>query len=109
MTRRPLSPLLFILIADGLNSILQKLKEKEEIEGLAGAPNMSFVNLQYADDTLIFGQGNIREAITIKWTLCCYEAWSGLKINFVKSSLVCLGIRNVSMKLIQEMFRCKEE
>lgn len=49
----PLFPLPFILVADGLNSILQKLKAKEEIEGFPRAPN--FVNLQYADDTLIFG------------------------------------------------------
>lgn len=35
----PLSPLLFVLVADDLNFKQQKLKFKEEI-GLPGAPNM---------------------------------------------------------------------
>lgn len=48
------------------------------------------INLQYADDTMIFGWVDIREAIYIKWVLCCFEAWSGPKINFAKSSFICL-------------------
>lgn len=70
---------------------------------------MSFVNLQYVDDMLIFGQSSIREEITIRWALCYYEAWSSLKINFAKSSLVCLGSKNIAMHVIREVFPCKEE
>lgn len=89
--------------------MLQKLKSKEKIIGLRRAPNTSFVNLQYANDTLIFGSGSVRDVVTIKWVLCYYETWSGLKVNFIKSSLVCLGSRNVTMQIIREVFRCREE
>lgn len=51
----------------------------------------------------------MREAITIKWALCCYKAWSDLKTNFTMSSLVCLRSTNVFMQVIREGFHCKEE
>lgn len=38
----PLSPLMLVLVVVGLNSMLQKLKSKEEIEGLLGAPNVFY-------------------------------------------------------------------
>lgn len=65
--------------------------------------------LQYADDTLIFEEGSVKQALIIKSVLYCYEAWSRLKINFDKSSFVCLGKKSVSILLILEIFRCKEE
>lgn len=51
--------------------------------GVVGAPSTTYVNLQYAYDTLIFGQADVNEVIIIKWALCCFEAWLGLKINFL--------------------------
>lgn len=47
-----LFPLLFVLVADGLNKILSNAVGQGTIKGLPG--NSIFITLQYADDTLIF-------------------------------------------------------
>lgn len=57
---------------------------------------------------LIFGKADVREAVIIKWTLYCFEAWSELKINF-NSSLICLGEKILSIFFICSIFGCKEE
>lgn len=79
------------------------------IQRLTGAPSASYINLQYADETLIFGKTDVKEALVIKYTLCCFEAWSGLKINFSKNFIVCLGEKTSSMYFICNIFRGREE
>jgi len=51
----------------------------------------AIINLHYMDDTLIFGKEELPQAMVLKWILFCYEKWSGLKINYHKSSLIFLG------------------
>lgn len=67
----PLSPLLFVLVADGMNNMLIKVKKEGLVRGLSGTPQLLIINLQYADDTLISGKSNIREALILKWAFCC--------------------------------------
>lgn len=43
-------------------------------------------NLQYTDDTIIFGHADIKEAIIWKWILHTCEEWSNLTIKRVTSS-----------------------
>lgn len=61
-----MSTLLLVLAVDGLNSMIEKGKNAGLLAGLPGSSYSNFCNLQYADDTLLFGQNNIREAIIIK-------------------------------------------
>lgn len=63
--------------------------------------NTLFTNLQYADDTLIFGKCNVGQAYIIKCSLVCFVTWSGLKINFHKSSIINLSRRNLETMIIQ--------
>ena len=51
--------------------------------------------LQYADDTLFFGDATKHNVRTLKCVLRCFEEASGLKINYSKSHFGCLG-RSVS-------------
>lgn len=53
----PLSPLIFTLVADGLNIMLQKAKTAGLIQGVGdNRSQLQVMNIQYADDTLIFGR-----------------------------------------------------
>ena len=56
-------------------------------------------HLQFADDTLIFCETNEDQVKNVKAILICYEAVSGLKINFFKIELI--GIRVDDPKMIQ--------
>jgi hypothetical protein len=47
--------------------------------------------LQYADDTILLLENNLDQARNLKVILCLFEQMSGLKINFAKSDICCLG------------------
>lgn len=49
------------------------MKEERHIEGLNASRRMKITHLQYADDTLLFHQSDIKHAITIKWVLRTFE------------------------------------
>lgn len=59
-TREPLSPLLLILVAIWLNRMLGRAQEATLTTGLPRFGSMAFVNLQYAYDTLIFENYDIK-------------------------------------------------
>lgn len=61
-----LSPLLFILVAEGFNLLFTRMKQAGKIEGLPAARSSAFTVLQYAYDTLIFGHCKVLQACTIK-------------------------------------------
>jgi len=82
----PLSPLLFVLAADFLQTILNKARS----QGLINLPiplqySLDFPILQYADDTLIIMEGCGRQLFTLKALLNSFATSTGLKINFSKS------------------------
>ncbi|GKA62192.1 reverse transcriptase domain, reverse transcriptase zinc-binding domain protein [Tanacetum coccineum] len=56
----PLSPFLFILVAEGLNAIVSEAVEKDIFRGVVvGDNNVMVSHLQYADDTIFFGECKI--------------------------------------------------
>jgi hypothetical protein len=81
----PLSPLLFDFVGEGLAEMLNSARVAGHIKGLAGHLVEGGVShLQYADDTIILMENDMDSFITIKFLLYCYEAMSGLKINYQK-------------------------
>lgn len=68
-----LSPLLFTLVADGLNATIQKAKKRGLIKGLHASKKVFIINLQYADDTILFERVDIGEAIVWKWIIHIFE------------------------------------
>uniref|UniRef100_A0A453BV09 Reverse transcriptase domain-containing protein n=2 Tax=Aegilops tauschii subsp. strangulata TaxID=200361 RepID=A0A453BV09_AEGTS len=89
----PISPLLFNLAADALAGILDKAQRASHLKGVVGhlIPGDGVTHLQYADDTMIMVEGSDLDIVNLKFVLLCFEAMSGLKINFDKSEVVVLG------------------
>lgn len=52
-TGDPLSPLLFVLVDDGLNKLLSSVVNHGILSGLPGEPSSMIANLQYTDNTLL--------------------------------------------------------
>ena len=48
--------------------------------------------LQYADDTLLIMKGSTQQAESVKMILDTFAAFSGLRINYQKSTLVSLNL-----------------
>ena len=64
------------------------------------------VSLQYADDTILFLQNNIPQAIHFKWLLACFEKLSGMKINYNKSDLITMGASEEEKTALARFFCC---
>jgi hypothetical protein len=68
------------------------VKADGQIEGVI--PHLvdgSLSILQYADDTILFMEHDIKKARNLKLILAAFEQLSRLKINFHKSKLFCFG------------------
>jgi hypothetical protein len=83
----PLSPYIFIIVAD----ILQQMFRKAYGAGFLRHPiqqGSPFPALQYADDTLLIIQGSVQQAFLAKQILHAFSEFTGLQINFQKSTFV---------------------
>ena len=89
----PISPLLFNAAVDTLAEILERAKRSGHLSGVVShlIPGGGVTHLQYADDTMIMVEGSELDIINLKFLLLCFEAMSGLKINFDKSEVVIIG------------------
>ena len=89
----PLSLLIFVLVVVKLHHMIIKSQGVGFIEGLGCRDDTNTViSLHYEDDTIVSGKGCLAQVMVLKWVLFCYEKWSGIKINYHKSSLIFLGI-----------------
>jgi hypothetical protein len=103
----PFSPLLFNIAADGLACMIQKAKDGGIIKGLI--PHIisnGCCCLQYVDDTIFLLQDDLESARNLKFILCIFEQMSGLKINFNKSEIICLGKSVEREHLYADIFTC---
>jgi hypothetical protein len=103
----PLSPLIFVLAADLLQSAINKAFR----EGLLRAPyspdyGMDYPVVQYADDTLVIMPADISQILTMKKILQDYADSTGLKINFHKSSMIPINIPAQSAQSIASLLGC---
>ncbi|CAL5388524.1 unnamed protein product [Camellia sinensis] len=103
----PLSPFLFNIVAEGLNILLERAKEKGMIRGASvGHQELKISHLQFADDTIIFCEAKWEEIIMLKRILRCFEVMSGLKINFHKSIVCGIGVEEELVKEFAKTLNC---
>jgi hypothetical protein len=85
----PLSPFLFLFVADGLSELLKKEVDTYGITPLRvcrNAPGIS--HLLFADDTLLFFKANEEQAVRVKEVLDIYASETGQLINPSKCSIL---------------------
>ena len=106
----PLSPFLFNIAIQGSSCMLQCGCGMGLIEGLNfGKTGLVLSNLQFADDTLIFSSASLSSLQNVKRILLCFELISGLKVNFYKSSIIGVGIKDHICNYTAQILRCKQE
>lgn len=103
----PLSPLLFVLAADLLQSILNKAKER----GILKLPiklgyTSDFPIIQYANDTLTIMQASAFQLLALKSLLQSFGTSTGLKVNYSKSIMVSLNISEEKLDHLARTFNC---
>ena len=89
----PASPVLFNFVAGAFSRILLRAAQHGHILHVVShlVPD-GMTHLQYADDTIIMVDLNDACIAHLKFILLCFEAVSGLKINFSKSEVLVTGV-----------------
>jgi retron-type reverse transcriptase len=84
----PLSPLLFVLAADLLQSIINKARQQDLLKlPLAENCGQDFPIVQYADDTLLIMEACPRQLFFLRAVLNSFATSTWLKVNYNKSSM----------------------
>lgn len=84
----PLSPYLFLLVAEGLSHLIQKENRAGNISGFSCSNGPVISHLLFADDSLIFCKAKETELLALKNILEIYESASGESINLSKSAIL---------------------
>ncbi|GKV49208.1 hypothetical protein SLEP1_g55970 [Rubroshorea leprosula] len=105
----PLSPFLFLIVAEGLNGLMSTAVEKELYKGVMIGNGATMVtHLQFADDTIFFGEATEDNIRVIKSIMRIFEMASGLKINFGKSQLMGVEVDSDWKVRMACILYCKE-
>jgi len=87
----PLSPFLFIMAMEGFDCLMRIAAQNTWIQGFKvgyrGGEVTKINHMFYADDTIIFCEPVAEQIRYIRMILVLFEAVSGLKVNWGKSSL----------------------
>lgn len=85
----PLAPFLFLLVVEGLSGLISRVVEMHLLSSVrVGSPELVISHLQYAKDTIILEDANVDKFLIIKAILRGFELPLGLRVNFVKISLI---------------------
>jgi len=104
----PLSPLLFVLAADLLQSVINKAWQNGVIKHpLSDDFGGDFPIIQYADDTLLILPCDGRSLFNLKGLLRPFSDSTGLHVNFEKSFLVPINISEDRAVHLARTFGCK--
>lgn len=102
-----MSPLLFLLVADLLQSVISKSKD----QGRLNLPiplryTSDFLVVQYADDTLVIMEACGRQLWTLKALLHTFGESTGLKVNYAKSVMVPINTSQNKLQHLARTFNC---
>ena len=82
----PLSPILFVIMADCLGRYIRDLVQKGVIKGLQPSSHpLTCSHSQFVDDTIFMGKSKVNEARNLNQALNLYSSTSGQLVNWNKS------------------------
>jgi hypothetical protein len=103
----PLSPLLFNFVGDVLSEMLNLARRDGHVKGLAyHLIEGGISHLQYADDMVLLLDYDEDSFAAVKILLYCFEAMSGLKINYQKSEVFGVGLDPDQIRRVANIFNC---
>eukprot|EP00253_Pinus_taeda_P025789 PITA_25789 len=97
----PLSPLLFLLVADGISLMIHDAKRQGTLKGIEVADNFWVTHLLFVDDIILFSNGNLEDCRMLKRMLDLFLKAIGLCINKRKSTLTCTGLSRELVRRVE--------
>jgi hypothetical protein len=104
----PLSPLLFVLAADLLQSIINKARQQNLLQlPLTENCGQDFPIVQYVDGTLLIMEACPKQLFFLKAVLNSYATSTGLRVNYNKSSMYPINVCPERMEILSRTFNCQ--
>ncbi|KAL4278435.1 hypothetical protein GQ457_03G038090 [Hibiscus cannabinus] len=106
----PLSPMLFILVAEALSVLIRSANKMSLFNGVRLGPSVpEITHLQFADDLIIFCGASETQIKNVVRLLKGFEIASGLKLNLLKSKLIGVNVVNNVIDSWANLLHCKRE
>eukprot|EP00253_Pinus_taeda_P019465 PITA_19465 len=83
----PLSPLLFLLVVEGMSQLIHKSEREGKLIGIEAAINLYISHLLFVDDILIFSNGSLNELKELKSIFDLFMKATSMQINPRKSQI----------------------
>lgn len=94
------------MVSEVLSRMIKKMKMRFILGFRVGSGEVTISHLQFADDTMIFCDADVRQLGYLKCLLRCFEAVLGLKINLAKSESFQVG-EECDIKSLAWILGCK--
>lgn len=104
----PLSPMLFIIVMDTLNRLVDKAAEDGLLQPLSSHSIQHRLSL-YADDVVLFLRPAASDLNLVKGNLNIFGEASGLKTNIQKSCVIPIQCSPSDIDMLQEQLPCNLE
>lgn len=102
----PLAPFLFLIVAEGLAGLVYKAVDVGCFKGFEVSNTLNFSILQYANATILLGNGSLENLWSIKTIFRSFEMVSGLKVNFHKISLIGINLSEFFLQSVSDFLFC---
>jgi len=100
----PLSPLLSLLVAEGVGRYLKKTNFEGNFRGLPLSQVMAVTHLLFVDDILIFCDGSFRDINQLCHGLDLFKRASGMLISEEKYSITWANLEDHELRKLEERF-----
>lgn len=92
-----------------MSALVKKAVEVDVFSAFNFARNCDFNILQFADNTLLVGNGNLQQVWALNTVLSGLEVVSGLGVNFHKSRNICIHLSFHFMTTTMNFLNCNIE
>jgi hypothetical protein len=103
----PLSPLLFILVMEGLSLLLKESQREGKLSGINVSRTIKILHILFVDDVIIMTNATVEEWWEIEKVLKSFCLASGLVINATKSTIHQAGLLEQELADYKAMFPFK--
>lgn len=100
----PLTPLLFLVVMDGLSHLLASAKIDGNLHNLKKSDTCFLTHLLFVDHDLIFLDGSIQDSLTFSKILSLFSVATGMQANHAKSTITLALTSIQESQLAQQHF-----
>jgi hypothetical protein len=102
----PMSPLLFLLVVEGLRKAIENVIRLGDFQGIQVTPGMRITHLFFMDNILIFCNGRVGDAKILAEIISLFHSTTGMQINVQKSILIISDMEREEVATYRRLFPC---